>query len=159
MTARRGRCQATYAELRGSPRSAAEARELVFQILGENHPSVDDAALVVSELVGNAIAHTRSGQSGGTLAVAIDATAQPDSVFIRVRDAGSLDVPRPRSADADDEHGRGLLIVGALAAEWGTNRNRSGRVTCCRLTPGHQAANVPERDEPHAGHVPEREAG
>ena len=50
MTARRGQCRAIYAELRGSPRSAAEARKLVFQILGENHPSVDDAALVVSEL-------------------------------------------------------------------------------------------------------------
>ena len=111
-------------------------------------------------MIGNALAHSRSGQPGGTLAIAIDASAQPDSVLIRVRDAGGFDVPRRRSADADDEHGRGLQIVSALAAEWGSNQTRSGRVTWCRLTPGQrQAAALPEPAEPRAGRAAEREAG
>jgi len=51
-----------YAELAGPPHAAREARALVGDLLGDDHPSVDDAALIASELVSNAIAHSRSGE-------------------------------------------------------------------------------------------------
>src|SRR5690349_15057854 len=102
MTARPGRTFAVYAELDGSPESARDARALVRHALGDNHPSANDAALIMSELVGNAIAHSRSGQPGGTIIVAVE-TAAPDSVLLRVRDAGGPAFPHKRNAAASAE--------------------------------------------------------
>jgi hypothetical protein len=36
---------------------------------------------------------------------------------------------------ADQEHGRGLRIVDALAADWGTEFSPAGRATWCYLAP------------------------
>jgi anti-sigma regulatory factor (Ser/Thr protein kinase) len=127
---------AISAQLPGRPESAATARALVRQILGENHPSTGDAMVIVSELVGNAVAHTRSGQPGGTVTVAVELSAQPPAVCIRVDDAGGPTVPVPAAATPGDEHGRGLGIVAALAAEWGTEHSETGTATWCRLTEG-----------------------
>ena len=124
---------AISADLPGRPESAAAARSLVRQALGADHPSAGDAALVVSELVGNAVAHTRSGQPGGTITVAVETSAQPPEVCIRVRDAGGPDTPALAAATESSEHGRGLRIVAALAAEWGSQATETGRATWCRL--------------------------
>ncbi len=60
-------------------------------------------------------------------------TAEPDSVTIQVRDSGGFTTPRVQGADANAEHGRGLAIVSALAAEWGSRLSHAGRVTWCRF--------------------------
>jgi len=127
---------AASAELPGRPESAGAARALVRQILGEGHPSAADATLIVSELVSNAVAHTKSGQPGGTITVAIEMSAQPPGVCIRVRDAGGPGAPAVAAATASSEHGRGLRIVTALATEWGSEHSGSGQVTWCRLADG-----------------------
>jgi len=131
---------AASAELPGRPESAATAPALVRQILGENHPSVGDATLIVSELVSNAVAHTRSGQPGGTVTVDVEMSAQPPAVCIRVEDAGGSAVPVLAAAAPGNEHGRGLRIVAALAAEWGTEHSETGSATWCRLTEGENPA-------------------
>jgi len=80
---------------------------------------VDDAALVVSELVTNAVTHAQSScelrlrLSGGVLR-------------IEVADAGK-GTPDPLAPDAGDEHGRGLLIVSALSTAWGVQNGLDGR--------------------------------
>src|SRR5712691_6854777 len=102
MTARTGQRFAVYAEFDGTPESARDARTLVRHALGDDHPQADDAALIMSELVGIAIE-----------------TAEPHSVTIQVRDSGGFTTPRVQGVDADAEHGRGPAIVSALAAEWG----------------------------------------
>src|SRR5258708_19465600 len=66
-----------YAELDGSPQAARESRDLVRHMLGEDHPVADDAALVASELVSNAVIHTRSGQPGGMLTLAVKVSQHP----------------------------------------------------------------------------------
>ena len=119
------------AELAGSPESARAARALIREALGDDHPSAGDAQLIVSELVSNAIAHSRSGQPGGTLTVEV--SARTPEVFICVNDAGAPEKPAVSSPDPDSEHGRGLGIVAALATEWGTAINSTGRSTWCRL--------------------------
>ena len=124
---------AISADLPGRPESASAARSLVRQVLGEDHPSGGDAALVISELVSNAVAHTRSGQPGGTITVAIETSEQPPEVCIRVRDAGGPGAPALAAATESSEHGRGLRIVAALAAEWGSQASETGRATWCRL--------------------------
>ncbi|MFJ4686224.1 ATP-binding protein [Streptomyces sp. NPDC088789] len=89
----------------------------------------DDAALVVSELVSNAILHS----GGNHILVTLDLS---DGVLgIRVHDGG----PGPRSTlqrpGDDDEHGRGLILVQAIAnsrhGAWGVSDN--GATTWCEL--------------------------
>jgi serine/threonine-protein kinase RsbW len=123
-------------ELAGSPEAARTARALIRQVLGSDHPSAHDAQLVASELVsnGHALAHSRSGQPGGTLT--LEVSARSGDVVIRVNDdGGAVREPAVRAPGADSEHGRGLRIVAALAAEWGTEPSASGRATWCRLSP------------------------
>jgi anti-sigma regulatory factor (Ser/Thr protein kinase) len=126
---------ALSAELAGTPESARAARDLVRWALGDHHPSADDAQVLVSELVSNAIAHSRSGQPGGKLTVAVEASADSQDVFIRVNDAGAPAQPTLRAPRRDTEGGRGLRIVAALAADWGTETSGSGRSTWCRIIP------------------------
>jgi serine/threonine-protein kinase RsbW len=78
-----------------------------------------DAGLVVSELVTNALVHTRSGRPGGTVVVAV--AGGWESVTVHVHDLGADDgqVPRARQAPADADGGRGLAVVVAVGAEWG----------------------------------------
>lgn len=138
-----------HAELDGTPHAAWQARNLVTDMLGEHHPSARDACLVVSELVANAVAHTRSGQPGGTVRLTIEVSARPRSVFIAVCDSGSPTAPTLTTAGPDGEHGRGLAIVAALADGWGTEPARNGRSTWCRLTTASagRAVTPPRRDQ------------
>jgi anti-sigma regulatory factor (Ser/Thr protein kinase) len=122
------------AELADSPEAARTARALIRQVLGSDHPSAHDAQLVASELVSNALAHSRSGQPGGTLT--LEVSARSGDVVIRVNDGGgAVRGPAVQAPGADSEHGRGLRIVDALATDWGTQASASGRATWCRLNP------------------------
>ena len=92
---------------------------------GESTPLADVAELVVSELVTNAV---RYGAGG----VSLQLSRHDDGVVVEVGDAGG-GTPRRRRAAADDEGGRGLLLVGALAAGWGVRHVGAGKVVWCRL--------------------------
>jgi anti-sigma regulatory factor (Ser/Thr protein kinase) len=72
---------------------------------------IDDAQLVVTELVTNAILHSKSDCT-----VTIDLGAQ--KLRIAVTDNGN-GVPEPQPFDLTREGGRGLLIVATLADAWG----------------------------------------
>ena len=152
MTARTRIGRGVYAELAGTPHAARQARGLVRDLLGNDHPSALDATLIVSELVSNSIAHSRSGRPGGSITIAVEASARPGDVRIAVRDAGGPAVPVLTAADPDSEHGRGLAIITALATEWGSETSRADRTTWCRLSASRQPAAA-------AARVPEREAG
>ena len=62
-----------------------------------------------------------------------------------LRDAGGPGAPVVRAAGRDGEHGRGLAIIEAVAADWGTRATSTGRSTWCRLTRDRAADRVPER--------------
>jgi anti-sigma regulatory factor (Ser/Thr protein kinase) len=139
--------------LPGVPESAAVARLLARQLLGSAHPAADTVMLLVSELVTNAIMHTRSGAPGGTVTV----TLCPGSagVLVQVRDDGGPSVPSVWAAQtasagpgAAAEHGYGLLLVDALADSWGTLASTEGRVTWCRVSGMTAAAARPESPHP-----------
>ena len=79
----------------------------------------DDAALVVSELMTNAA--DASVVLPGRPPIALGLLASETSLVIEVWDQSPLDL-EPREAGADDECGRGLVVVAALSDRWGAER-------------------------------------
>lgn len=79
---------------------------------------VDDALLVVSELAANALTHARSSYR-------LRLTATAHALRIEVDDSG-VGTPEPQPLTETEEHGRGLYLVGALAASWGMESAHSG---------------------------------
>ena len=79
----------------------------------------DDAEVIVSELTSNAIHATRAGAGGPPAAVALRLLGDSSRLLILVRDPAPWPPVAPETApDANDESGRGLLLVSALAACW-----------------------------------------
>jgi anti-sigma regulatory factor (Ser/Thr protein kinase) len=79
-------------------------------------PAAEDAVLCLSELCTNAIVHSRSRAPGGSFTVRV----QLDGHRLRV-EVGDQGGPwhSPGRASADEQNGRGLLILGRLASRWG----------------------------------------
>ncbi|MEQ6027901.1 SpoIIE family protein phosphatase [Streptomyces salinarius] len=106
----------------------------------------DTLQLLVSELVTNALVH-----AGSDVDVRLRAFA--DHVRLEVRDSES-DPPMPsplalaEEDNAEAEHGRGLLIVEALAGGWNTFPNGRGKTVSLEMTvPDHPLAGVPVPQE------------
>ncbi len=83
-----------------------------------DHPD-ETARLLVSELVTNAVQHGRSP-------VSLHIHRSAWELTVEVTDAGVLP-PRLRAPADDDESGRGLLLVDALADHWGTRSETHGK--------------------------------
>ncbi|MCW2500866.1 MAG: ATP-binding region ATPase domain protein [Frankiales bacterium] len=101
--------------------SAAEARELVTGLCVQwgVEEICDDLALVVTELVANAIRHAGTD-------IALSLQAIDGGVRVEVRD-GSTRPLRPRAPRIADEGGRGLLLVDALCHRYGVEAEPDGK--------------------------------
>ncbi|WP_328941668.1 ATP-binding protein [Streptomyces sp. NBC_00250] len=109
-------------ELPALTQSVARARRLAEErlILWGCGPDIrDTVALVVSELVTNAVVHTASDR------FICELREGEDTLRIAVRDEGGPAGPRIRDCGVD-ERGRGLLIVDALCTAWGADRTGHG---------------------------------
>ena len=86
-------------------------------------PLASDAELAVSELVGNAVLHSR-GASG----IEVRISAGPRSVRVLVCDDGEApDEPVTEEHPVpEDPTGRGLAVVGILASAWAFDRSGQG---------------------------------
>lgn len=100
------------------PESAEVARRLVRTALAAwgQEALIEDAALVITELVSNAVDHAR-------LSMIRVIVARPSDTLIRV---GVVDrtrgVPLMRTdSNGDNTRGRGLLLVDAYTDQWGTD--------------------------------------
>ncbi|MGW2849337.1 ATP-binding protein [Streptomyces sp. NPDC001274] len=85
--------------------------------------SVDDCALMVSELVTNAIHH---GGSDEPWLVRVEWFKDGTSLRVEVHSPGTPAHVRLRHAGADDVHGRGLLLVDSIANSWHAVPSRFG---------------------------------
>jgi two-component sensor histidine kinase len=83
---------------------------------GTTDGAVDNAAIVVTELLTNAIRHA-SPLSGRWLQVTWD--LENESVEIAVSDGGSTTLPRVSRPALSALGGRGLEIVESLSQRWG----------------------------------------
>jgi serine phosphatase RsbU (regulator of sigma subunit) len=134
----------TLAELRlgSEPDAIPRARRFAVTALAD-HPQalIDDAALIVTELLTNAVLH---GEPPVTLRV----RHSDDRVRVEVEDTGrKMPVAVRHSADAMT--GRGLPLVAALSASWGVDAAQSGagKSVWAELTP-ESAAAPPTQAEP-----------
>jgi CheY-like chemotaxis protein len=90
---------------------------------------IDDAVIVVSELVTNAIAHTHAGcELRISRVVRRDGLPESEIVRIEVNDRGSQ-IPDLQLLTETREHGRGLHIVAALTNAWGVDTQPDGSKT------------------------------
>jgi anti-sigma regulatory factor (Ser/Thr protein kinase) len=86
----------------------------------------EDASLVTSELVTNA------AKLGEVFRLLL--TREDDAVLIEVFDSSEDDpVLADTFADALSEHGRGLMLVDALASEWGVSNQNPGKSVWARV--------------------------
>ncbi|WP_149830877.1 ATP-binding protein [Streptomyces tailanensis] len=101
--------------MRCEPEAARTARLLVIASLNTWGLSslADVGTLIVSELFSNAVRHT----SCRLVRVSVQRTAE-DRVRISVADK-SRGLPERGGGDCDQEGGRGLLLIDALADRWG----------------------------------------
>lgn len=110
------------------------AREFVHQTL--RHWKLDDytadAALMMSELVSNAVKATgfydrqpKSWELTAKHVMALQLRAMGDELYIEVWDRSPLE-PVKQTVTADAEGGRGLHLVEALAKNWGTYHPPAG---------------------------------
>jgi anti-sigma regulatory factor (Ser/Thr protein kinase) len=88
---------------------------------------VDNAELIVSELVGNVVLHV-----GGTVEVAVEVSA--DEVLLSVTDGSPLS-PHLRVFSRTSSTGRGMRLVHSLSAEHGVRPSGDGKTIWVRLTP------------------------
>ena len=107
----------------GSPRRARVLlrRACLDWALGNAY---DDAALVVTELVTNAVRHT------GT-PCRITVTLDGDGLRLAVRDGG----PLPPALLDDRQRGAGLRVVTTLAEHWGVVPHADGKTVWARFPP------------------------
>ncbi|WP_326656548.1 ATP-binding SpoIIE family protein phosphatase [Streptomyces sp. NBC_00385] len=110
------------------PREVARARRLVRgRLLDWELPdAVEAAELMVSEIVTNAVKHGRTHHIGLRL-------VRTGALLCEVTD----DEPAPATlldAAADDESGRGLVLVSSLAREWGTSTTARGKTVWFELS-------------------------
>ena len=105
------------------------ARRLVRAHLDANGLGalVDNAELIVSELVGNVVLHV-----GGTVEVAVEVAA--DEVLLSVTDESPLS-PHLRVFSRTSSTGRGMRLVHSLSAEHGVRPHGEGKTIWVRLTP------------------------
>jgi anti-sigma regulatory factor (Ser/Thr protein kinase) len=101
----------------------AEARRFVETASCDAHNAsvLDDALLLISELVTNAVRH---GAPPVTAEIECIGTS---GMRVRVTDGSAQDV-EAKHPDQWDESGRGLELVDLVSTEWGVEPHSSGKV-------------------------------
>ena len=128
--------------------SVRAARLFACEALDDIDPAVREmVAAVVGELASNSVRHAATGFTVGV-------EREPAFILIEVTDAGA-GLPVPRSPGPADPSGRGLQIVTALAAQWGTTARPggAGKTVWARLAsgPGASASSTSHNQRERVG--------
>ncbi|MER7146065.1 ATP-binding protein [Streptomyces xanthochromogenes] len=117
------------------PAGVGKARHTMREQLlgsGVSDSVVDDAVLILSELLSNACRHGRPlgradiGDGDVRAAWRIDKAGR---LTVEVTDGGGPTRPVPATPSVTARGGRGLNIISALAQDWGVRDSSSGEVT------------------------------
>jgi anti-sigma regulatory factor (Ser/Thr protein kinase) len=111
--------------------SVPRARYWFRKFLAPYNPgcSIDDCVLMISELVTNAILYGRADE---TWMVRVEWYRVETSLRIEVHNPGFPANVQMRQPEANDAHGRGLLLVDSIAESWHSGPSRfGGTVVSC----------------------------
>jgi anti-sigma regulatory factor (Ser/Thr protein kinase) len=134
----------------GRPEQVGRARAFVARTLGMNQVGADaDAAtLLTSEIVTNAIQHTKSGVDGGTVTIVVIGLSR--AVLVEIIDDGSAGTPVVKG-DLYAAEGHGLFLVQHLAAQWGYLRDSTGTTVWFHLPATYEPQQATGQSGPAAG--------
>jgi anti-sigma regulatory factor (Ser/Thr protein kinase) len=119
-------------------RSVAAARSFLRNALdGRQATSTDDAILMMSELVSNAVRHAHT-----LLHVMVSITQETLRVEVGDDEPALPVAPNPKD---DATSGRGLRIVGELADHWGIAPNAPGKTVWFELHLGREGMSPVEQ--------------
>jgi anti-sigma regulatory factor (Ser/Thr protein kinase) len=120
--------EAAEALVPNRPDSTPAARAFLARLLngwGLPESVIDDASLLTTELVSNAVRH-----GAGTVTLRVE--VEDGVVQVRVHDDAAA-LPHVNNADPSSLGGRGLFIVECVADEWGTEADEPGKTVWFRL--------------------------
>jgi anti-sigma regulatory factor (Ser/Thr protein kinase) len=109
--------------LRRRPVAVRHARALASDALGWSEPCPDDGelALVITELVANAVRHGRGRRIG------LRVEGRQKTVRVEVENRCWTTLPRRRLPSEVRPSGRGLALVAAYSRSWGVDACARGR--------------------------------
>jgi anti-sigma regulatory factor (Ser/Thr protein kinase) len=133
----------------GRPEQVSLARAFVARTLSTNQTGADaDAAtLLTSEIVTNAIQHTKSGIDGGRVTIVVIAVSR--GVLVEIIDDGSAGTPVVKG-DLYAAEGHGLFLVQHLAAQWGYLRDAAGTTVWFHLPAAYEPQQATGQPGPAA---------
>ena len=108
---------------------------------GVHDSVIDDATVIVSELLSNALRHARPLPSGQ---IRVAWSRSGDSVEVSVSDGGATTEPRRGRPALSSLGGRGLGIVEALAECWGVRHEDAGGTTVWAVIKAPRHAVLPD---------------
>ena len=108
--------QASAARVRWRMAADLDAARVALQ-------DADDALLILSELITNAVRHARPLTAGS---LRVSWTISPTQIGVSVTDGGSSTAPVATAAAMSAIGGRGLHIVHHLASSWDVTRGEEG---------------------------------
>ncbi|MFE6482225.1 ATP-binding protein [Streptomyces sp. NPDC057757] len=114
---------------------------------------IDDAVLILSELLSNACRHGRplgdalAGDGDVRAAWRVDPSGR---LTVEVTDGGGPTRPVPATPSVTSRGGRGLNIITALAEDWGVRDDTHGEITVWVVVQSSQGSTKParQRDDP-----------
>ncbi|WP_405491130.1 ATP-binding protein [Streptomyces sp. NBC_00096] len=109
--------------LLATPGAVPLARHAVREHLGRD----PDAELCVSELLTNALLHLGEGTP-----VTLRITGRAARTRVELTDLDPRE-PVQRQAGNDEDSGRGLALLAAVALRWGVHRDGDGKTVWCEL--------------------------
>lgn len=115
--------------LTSSTNAPRQARQAIIELLARSGRTDlgADAALLVSELVTNAVVH-----AGGPITVS--AAYLHSTLRVEVHDTDQPPLPRLRKPSASDKTGRGLYLVALLADRWAMAPAPDGKTIWFEIT-------------------------
>jgi len=133
----------------GRPEQVGLARAFVAQTFSSKQIQADcDAAtLLTSEIVTNAIQHTRSGADGGTVTIVVIGVAR--GVLVEIIDDGAAGAPVVKG-DLYAAEGHGLFLVQHLATEWGYLKDSAGTTVWFHLPTARDPQQAAVQADPPA---------
>ena len=123
-------------------RHVPTARQRVRKTLadwGITDELADAVTLLANELVTNAVNHCKVSHSQIKVELALDGT----ELVLVVSDPDRDRLPRPHDSTPDEEGGRGLALVAALADNWGCRQEPYAKCVWARFALEGGQAHVP----------------